>query len=963
MSREKIQTLISSDTDENKIASKLIKYFTQNPGLLTERYVLDRNIFHLLTLKNKAQVLRLLLEHAHKQEESWLLTAILPDRLGSTVLHHAARSELNSTETMKILLHYFSDLINHQNKTGQTPLHEAISVQNIGATEQLVSKQCDRSIKNANDQTVLEMPELNDELKQILLSIDLSTIKSLDLRHRGKSSGESVDSFRDAFPMLASAHLSSSSSSLESPHTALRYQDLSSSAGTSSCDLSMDTEKEQDEIQSISNETVILKLKLLLKAYRTNKRSIISTSLLNDFIALLHKQALASDFDLSKEPELHAPECKQVLLDVTEALYPKVDELYAQTQNEHYKLIDRFIHMLIPHISIADSQPRIPPQFSSDDEQKNNALETLWHMAACQTSSKSKRIFDVGVITNRALNLLSFLSLSEILKHLTDVYRFTFDRDQKIVANFIVLQLLYYNAINHVIPKTSIDQAQLDAFCDLNKHSRYGLGAKLGDSINHYLYTIHRLSNNQLLLHNIYILNQQINCQELITFNKLFDQAVDRALAKTRDERIDEVLLIAHELRMLTLRFYQNVSIEEFLNNNWTKRDKKTLSPNIVEFTEFFNKLSDYFIAKIVSQPPGKVKNALQLCIEIARALCPLKDELYPDINHLMVIGNGVLNSTVISRLASFFEELPPQDKSYLEEITQIVSSAKNFKVMRDLYREYRTTLPYLGLLSRDVTFAIEGNENNIIRAEACGEILRKIMEIKLLVNVERTNFQTDLPAFLQNYTMSPEDHLYNASRRLQPIKSDVINWNNTTEGMNTNIDKLISNYLSIDILPIFLVKKKNCSPSRIPSVLVKSIATRTKELKKEAEKSQVRTMDPIAQETLGLLHLIDKVKNVITEICRINNTYYQFNSSKSKKSAESYQIKLFKLSTTLESIKIPAPIDIDEPDEQEIVPRSNPSRRRTTSLLGRYGIYKEKETSDPIYAASSSTSFEMRTE
>lgn len=953
MNKETIQALIFSEAEENDIARKLLEYFTNNPDLLDIHYVLNRNIFHLLVKQNKAQVLKLLFEYSVAERSFWLDKAALPDRNGCTILHYAARNAEHARETMEVVLQYLPTLINSKNKYGQTSLHEAVSAQRVWAVKRLVSfKDCDRSIKNSLLKTAIEMPEVTDEIRQAYLSLDLSAIKLLDLRHRENSPG-SRDSFRDSFPMLSSGNTPSPSRGLEYQYSLLRYQG-SSSPTSSSSELSGEQEMQMDENQIIANEVVVSKLKQLLKIYITNKHSVICAPLLKEFSALFREHLLADDFDLSKEEAFQNHETGQILNDVLSSLYPCVNEAYAQNQSEYFILIDSFIHLLVPQISIADSKRRIAPKFNSDDEQQNMVRDTLWLLTACQLSHKSRRVFNFEVITNRALGVLSFISLLDVLVNLKALYPY-FDRDQKLVANFIVLQLLYYNAINQVIPPSKLD-FRLQFICKLNTNKENGLGI-MGKAINRHLLKMQSLSlvsTKNILLHNFYILNRQASHPELVKSYRSFEQIVDLALTKSRDTRVDEVQIMAHELRILTFSLYQNVLIGEFWNNGWTKADRSKLSPRIVEFTDYFNKLSNYFVAKILSQPTCNIKNALQLFIEIAQALCPLADELYPDINHLMVIGFGVLANTNITRLTSFLKDLPSKDRRYLEEISKIVSPEKNYKIMRELYREFRTTLPFLGLLCRDMTFANDGNEEKIIKAEACGEILKKVLEVKLLVNFELTNFQTNLPTLLKEYTPTVDERLYSASRRLQPIKNDVIHWENTTEKMRINTDNIIINYILIDLLPTLIVNKKPCPPNQILSTLVDSLGTRIKKIKKEVEKPSAKSKETPVQQLLQLLGIIEKLKETIPDIVRINNMYYELGISPEMKKPELFLAKLDELIQLTELTGV-----LSQPGGKKETPHPGSSMRRRGSihLLEKYGIYREKESSVTISSNSSASS------
>lgn len=395
--------------------------------------------------------------------------------------------------------------------------------------------------------------------------------------------------------------------------------------------------------------------------------------------------------------------------------------------------MSQFIVLLLPNISLEDSKPREIPLFPEATPQKKQTLNLLWLLTACQQAPESKREFNLEQITNQALGLLGSTPLIEVLINLRTLY-VHFDADQKLIANLIVMQLLFYSAVDRITEVPTLSM-QLRFFCNINGDKDKGLG-ELGSQLNQHLKEVFELTSvytNCPLLHNFLILNQQLRCPALIGVNQSFDELVNQALTKNRENRVEEVLLIAHELRQLTIAFYQKVSITELNDGNWLKSDKDNLSPNIKELTDSFNLLSSYFCFKILSQPPENLKNALQFIIDLAQALCPLKGENYPDLNHMMLIA-GILNNQQISRLydkdafrlPSAFRGLSTKDLDYIEEINKLISSEKNSKYMREVYGAFRSALPFLGLLLTEATFATDGNPNPLSRAEALGIVFKK---------------------------------------------------------------------------------------------------------------------------------------------------------------------------------------------------------------------------------------------
>lgn len=58
MNREMIELLISSKKNDEKIIKKLTVWFTNNSLLIDEKYLFDRNVFHLLIKKINSMSLK-----------------------------------------------------------------------------------------------------------------------------------------------------------------------------------------------------------------------------------------------------------------------------------------------------------------------------------------------------------------------------------------------------------------------------------------------------------------------------------------------------------------------------------------------------------------------------------------------------------------------------------------------------------------------------------------------------------------------------------------------------------------------------------------------------------------------------------------------------------------------------------------------------------------------------------------
>ncbi|CAM2809987.1 RasGEF domain-containing protein [Legionella worsleiensis] len=975
MSKQKIKELLRSGGDEKEIARELSILFVIHPELIELRYNSGKTIFHLLVIKNKPLILQSILEDDTwqiLQTKPWQEIAACSDDNGWTLIHHAAQLDENGRATMDVVLRFFPNKINAQNAEGNTPLHVGVEAQRLWAVKTLVQHDCDRSIKNNHNQTALELPQVNSELRFAFLAIDLGTISSLDLRYRTKaqssseSEAESSSSLRESCPLLSSGRSSdrslSSSSSIDSPHTPLRHVEQSASESSLS-----EAIMALESHATIENKSALRLMSSLCKAHQTNKQSFVCVSLHNELIRLLNNGFLADDFAFDQKSPLNKPANRKIIQGILNELYARIEELNSYIQRNTSALIGQSLRMIATEISIADSEPLTPQTINTGQKKTDELMENLWLLTACQTSHHSKRKFNFLDITHRAVGILSSASLHDILVNLETLYP-DFDKDQKIVTNFVLLQLLNYNVINTVRQDENI-ATQIRLFAELNTNIEKGLGA-LGASINQSLFKIHELCSlysKNPLLRNFYILNRAINQPEGLHMLPAFDATVDQALGKTRPKRTAEVGIIAHELRMLTIAFYQSVSISEFHNKNWEKEDvcsasqteghactsqciktgKTTRSPHITEFTDFFNKLSNYFVVKTVTQSPKNIKNALQLLIEIAQALCPLDDENYPDINHLMVISS-IFNNVDVSRLVNFNTDLSVEDNAYRQEIDNITSREKNYRMMRRLYQQFRTTLPFLGIFCRDLTFASDGNEQAtpIIRAEACGSILKSLLEVKLLLNFEPINFSTNLRLFLKNYLSLDEEIVHSASLRIKPRKTDTIHWEHSLEAIISNLNVLNTEYLTKDIIPSISMRKTKYSPKKLPIFLMDTITSLVKSYKKRQEKNNLESPCESSQELLSLLTIISKLSIALPQLIRINQMYYKPEQLTGMKSLISILIKLDELK---KSIQPPMPLL-----PKEGLP-ARPISRNNSFLAARSPFIFERTRDESAQAASSS--------
>lgn len=866
MKTKKILSLISTENDQDVILKKLDLWFSKDPQLIEKTYIFERNIFHLLVLKNKTKVLDKLLSDEQRKS-----IAQRADRLGNTLLHFAVRNGEENQDTLNVLLKHFPEMVNTQNSSENTPFHDAILFDQLWAVNIFLKhKQTKRSIKNANDKTAPELALGNPAIRQAILSIDLSKIQLLDLRHRPSSANSrSLDSFHDSFPLMSSRSASSDSlvspDSVDSSSPSFKLQEINWRA------LNFDPVEEQEDTEVLDRKPVepyslTPYLKKLFVAHQEKNRSY--QKLFKRVCKLFCKYHLSDALDLS---EFSAATVQEVLLNIISSSYSAVTAQYKQIQNRNFKLFQDFSSLLLSNNLMLPEQKEVAV---SEKKSLTNALKLL---TACKETPESIREFDFERIAHRALGLLSAYDLVTILINLRRLYK-EFDYHEKLVANYVVWQLFTYQCIEGLSP-SSAAFLQMKFLFKCNVDEELGLGL-LGMQINSLFDAL--IENNSDVFNVPVLSNYQLITQRLAEYKlsqDSFEHLVDRAIELKQGEREYEVKRIAQEMRILTINFYQNVLIKEFSGCGWVKEESKKNAPHIEELTQFFNKLSACFVKKILSQPGDNIKNALQFMLELAHELCLLDGEKYPDLNHLMLICS-VLNNNNILRLSNSFELLSSKERKTLAELEHMVSKESNSKWMREVYRLYRTTLPFLGILLTDVTFATDGNHYPLSRFEAVGGILMRVLEIKTLLNYKYSRNTTDLQDFLNNSPEISEDDLYLASLRIQPRKSDVINLDDSSKDWQSILDNLNHNFLNNNLIPAVIFKGQTHSPIQLANQLISCFSKYMERLHKAIkELSEGEELSPeqlkLKEEHGKIQQLIKQLEKTIERIIEVNKTFY----------------------------------------------------------------------------------------
>ncbi|KAH3756128.1 Ras guanine nucleotide exchange factor [Pelomyxa schiedti] len=223
---------------------------------------------------------------------------------------------------------------------------------------------------------------------------------------------------------------------------------------------------------------------------------------------------------------------------------------------------------------------------------------------------------------------------------------------------------------------------------------------------------------------------------------------------------------IARQLTITTFNFYSGIKPTEFFRLAWSKPELRHLSPNIVELTNLFNKITNWVTHSIVSTP--KIRDRINVFHRHIMTALKLKEL---SNFHLLMAYISAMNSAPVQRLKWTKSKLPKTAKQTLldlEELTNIAGS----------YRNLRTTIssctppciPYIGTYLIDLTFIEEGNPDTVdglINFEKRKLIFKAIDVVQQYQEVGYN--LSPVPGVVPDDPLVSEQQMFNLSLQVEP--------------------------------------------------------------------------------------------------------------------------------------------------------------------------------------------------
>lgn len=358
----------------------------------------------------------------------------------------------------------------------------------------------------------------------------------------------------------------------------------------------------------------------------------------------------------------------------------------------------------------------------------------------------------------RTLGIQNYIAPYRIVEIVNDLYTSMPQSGQK-AACYILWMLLFQDKKNNLIQDLSFSEKMELFFKNraVDEDEKIELISMLYEEKQIYIKNKVVSRTNELL--------RWFSEIEKVMEKSCFDQLFNYALEKSPKKRNEEVRKLARAIRVLSLNFYQAVSFQEFFS--------KAEKPNIDINTINSNKMSDYFVSKILSQPPSEVVNVLTLLLQMGKVLCEVEDQVGPDFNGIMMIS-AALNSIYISRLYNYFNRIDEEYIDIYKDLNEIAKDVRG-KIQNEIYHSCRGiyALPFPGKFQTDLIHQYEYED--VKSTLKIGKIYRKILDVINEMQYKTIRTETDLEIYLKEYVSLSELECENKSLALQEANIETL--------------------------------------------------------------------------------------------------------------------------------------------------------------------------------------------
>ena len=157
---------------------------------------------------------------------------------------------------------------------------------------------------------------------------------------------------------------------------------------------------------------------------------------------------------------------------------------------------------------------------------------------------------------------------------------------------------------------------------------------------------------------------------------------------------------IARNLTMISYKLMSSIDFNELWNNNFSKEDKYSKSPNVMKLIDRFDKLLLFIIEDICSYETNKTR--AKLITKWANIAKKCKD--LHNYNDLLII-NHVFSHPLLKKMVSAYKKLPKSTLVLIDDLNKFCTNQQCYiNIRKEIVGcKHIAYIPYLGILLKEI--------------------------------------------------------------------------------------------------------------------------------------------------------------------------------------------------------------------------------------------------------------------
>ena len=366
-------------------------------------------------------------------------------------------------------------------------------------------------------------------------------------------------------------------------------------------------------------------------------------------------------------------------------------------------------------------------------------------------SSSGSRIFEPDEIANRVAGLSALHKPFEMISGLIKLQP-ELGRAQKLILLYVLKELLTHNREFSNLDFRMLSSIALPALFKTREHKEFL------EILRIILLLRWQASETRL--------DTYFYCESLIQHHVRIPGQTDfhYQFQLSKEGTSKRAVSIASALRAHSLMLFHNLDVKELTDLGWKTANKQHLAPSVCDIENHFNHLSNWVTCQLLAHSDIRQRaRYLKLCIKVVNELV---ESDAPDYTSAMAIFSAI-NQASITRLAGTFALLDRKTKKTRDQLEGKLAPHKNYQLMRESIDRNTYAIPYIGLITTDLTFAFENQEAN--KASIVGKVVRHLLQKKYYLDMFHLSQTANVGAFIQKFNIVDHNELFNLSLALEP--------------------------------------------------------------------------------------------------------------------------------------------------------------------------------------------------